>query len=248
MRVSITRSSALRQSLALVVALSACADAPTAPTKSPLTPLADREVRVSCDPDNGGITLPRGFCAVVVADIVIDGAPARARHMAVTPSGDVFVAINSPGNRNPSFGIVGLRDKNGDGRADEQSQFSPGLGGSGLAWRDGLLFFGANDRVLMDNLARLAIRKSWLPDYPTPAITSARPSCWPTTTGSSSTSDLRRILARSQTGRRSHLEYSPVPSCRYEQVCGHSMLGAQIKRKQAGNISPPDIATWSLWQ
>ena len=149
MRVSITRSSALRQSLALVVALSACADAPTAPTKSPLTPLADREARrVSCDPDNGGITLPRGFCAVVVADIVIDGAPARARHMAVTPSGDVFVAINSPGNRNPSFGIVGLRDKNGDGRADEQSQFSPGLGGSGLAWRDGLLSFGANDRVL----------------------------------------------------------------------------------------------------
>jgi glucose/arabinose dehydrogenase len=68
--------------------------------------------------------------------------------MAVTPSGDVFVAINSPGNRNPSFGIVGLRDKDGDGRADERSQFSPGLGGSGMAWRDGLLFFGANDRVL----------------------------------------------------------------------------------------------------
>jgi glucose/arabinose dehydrogenase len=68
--------------------------------------------------------------------------------MAVTPSGDVFVAINSPGNRNPSFGIVGLRDKDGDGRADEQSQFSAGLGGSGMAWRDGLLYFGANDRVL----------------------------------------------------------------------------------------------------
>jgi glucose/arabinose dehydrogenase len=68
--------------------------------------------------------------------------------MAVTPSGDVFVAINSPGNRNPSFGIVGLRDKDGDGRADERSQFSPGLGGSGMAWRDGLLYFGANDRVL----------------------------------------------------------------------------------------------------
>ena len=92
MRVSISRSSVLRQSLALVVALSACADAPTAPTKSPLTPLSDRESRhLRCDADNGGITLPSGFCAVVVADIVIDGAPARARHMAVTPSGDVFV-------------------------------------------------------------------------------------------------------------------------------------------------------------
>src|SRR5438874_4585214 len=149
MRVSISRSSVLRQSLALVVALSACADAPTAPTKSPLTPLSDRESRhLRCDADNGGITLRAGFCAVVVADIVIDGAPARARHMAVTPSGDVFVAINSPRNINPSFGIIGLRDKNRDGRADEQSQFSPGLGGSGIAWRDGLLFFGANDRIL----------------------------------------------------------------------------------------------------
>jgi glucose/arabinose dehydrogenase len=149
MRVSITRSCALRQSLALVFALSACADAPTAPAKSAVTPVADRDISgVACDADNGGITLPRGFCAVVVADIVMDGAPARARHMAVTPNGDVFVAINSPGNNNPSFGIIGLRDNDGDGRADEQSQFSPGLGGSGLAWRDGLLYFGANDRVL----------------------------------------------------------------------------------------------------
>jgi len=177
MRVTITRSSALRQSLALVVALSACADpptAPTAPTTSTLTPVADREGgrHIRCDSDNGGITLPSGFCAVVVADLVIDGAPARARHMAVTPSGDVFVAINSPGNRNPSFGIVGLRDKDGDGRADERSQFSPGLGGSGMAWRDGLLYFGANDRVLRFRLpdGRLIPTRdpevvvSWLPN------------------------------------------------------------------------------------
>ena len=68
--------------------------------------------------------------------------------MAVTPSGDVFVAINSPRNQNPSFGIIGLRDTNGDGRADQQSRFSPGLGGSGIAWGEALLYFGANDRVL----------------------------------------------------------------------------------------------------
>jgi glucose/arabinose dehydrogenase len=149
MQVSIIRSRTLRQSLALVVAVSACVDAPTAPTELQPTPLSNRESRrLQCDSDNGGITLPPGFCAVVVADIVIDGAPARARHIAVTPSGDIFVAINSPGNRNPSFGIVGLRDKDGDGRADERSQFSAGLGGSGIAWRDGLLYFGANDRVL----------------------------------------------------------------------------------------------------
>lgn len=152
MRILFTRSAVMCQSVALVVSVIACADAPTAPTNSILTPVAaadDRKDRnPRCDPDNAGITLPAGFCALVVADLVMDGAPAAARHMAITPSGDVFVAINSPNNRNPSFGIIGLRDKNGDGRADEQSQFSPGLGGSGLAWRDDLLFFGANDRVL----------------------------------------------------------------------------------------------------
>src|SRR5688572_19767428 len=72
--------------------------------------------RADCAPDNGGITLPAGFCAVVVADLVMDGEPAKARHMVVTPSGDLFVALNSARNENPTFGIIGLRDRNGDGR------------------------------------------------------------------------------------------------------------------------------------
>jgi glucose/arabinose dehydrogenase len=101
-----------------------------------------------CASDNGGITLPSGFCAVVVADLTSSGAAARARHIAVTPSGDLFVAINSPGNANPAFGIIGLRDTDGDGDADVQSPFSAGLGGSGITWADGQLYFGANDRVL----------------------------------------------------------------------------------------------------
>ena len=40
----------------------------------------------ACDPGNGGITLPQGFCAAVVADNV--GA---ARHLAVAPNGDLYV-------------------------------------------------------------------------------------------------------------------------------------------------------------
>ena len=130
------------------IVLAACSDQPTTPTTA-ASPAADRSpIRVQCDPDNAGLTLPPGFCAIVVADLVLDGRPAAARHIVVTPSGDVFVAINSPRNVNPSFGIIGLRDTDGDGGADEQTQFSPGLGGSGLAWDDGLLYFGANDRVL----------------------------------------------------------------------------------------------------
>ena len=104
--------------------------------------------RVDCAPGNGGITLPPGFCAAVLADLTVDGEAARARHLVVTTNGDVFVAVNAPRNRQPTFGIIGLRDRDGDGDADEQTQFSAGMGGSGLAWRDGSLYFGANDRVI----------------------------------------------------------------------------------------------------
>jgi glucose/arabinose dehydrogenase len=129
------------------LAVGACAlDSPD-PTE-PVEASSLRAQRVECAPDNGGITLPEGFCAVVVADLTMDGEPARARHLAVTPSGDIFVAINSPRNNQPQFGIIGLRDTDGDGRADEQVEFSPGLGGSGIAWGQGRLYFGANDRVV----------------------------------------------------------------------------------------------------
>ena len=76
----------------------------------------------SCAPDNGGITLPKGFCATVFADSL-----ANPRHITVAPNGDVFVAINSPSNNQPDFGIIGLRDNDGDGRSDQQSTFSAGL-------------------------------------------------------------------------------------------------------------------------
>jgi glucose/arabinose dehydrogenase len=120
----------------MIIALTSCTDDATGPNN------------VQCSAENGGITLPAGFCAVVVSDVVTSGVAARLRHIAVTPSGDVFVAINSPGNNNPPFGIIGLRDLNGDGRADQESRFSADLGGSGIAWGQGNLYFGANDRVV----------------------------------------------------------------------------------------------------
>jgi len=151
-----SRSHVIHTTIALLVVLGACTERPTAPARLQSAASADRDQpaqahrvgKVRCDADNAGITLPPGFCALVVADLVEGGQPAQARHMAVTPNGDLFVAINSPNNQNPPFGIIGLRDRDGDGHADEQSRFSPGLGGSGIAWDDGRLFFGANDRVL----------------------------------------------------------------------------------------------------
>lgn len=138
------RSNATRfVATATLVALSACGDSTSVDQVS--TPPSQQ---IACDSNNGGITLPPGFCAVIVADLVVGGKPAAARHMAVTPAGDVFVAINNPSQANPAFGIVALRDTNGDGRADMQSQFSPNLGGSGIAWANNTLYFGANDRIM----------------------------------------------------------------------------------------------------
>src|SRR5581483_1473143 len=61
----------------------------------------------ACDPDNGGITLPPGFCALVAADNL--GA---ARHIAVAPNGDVYVALQTAG-RGEGGGVVALRDTKG---------------------------------------------------------------------------------------------------------------------------------------
>ena len=47
--------------------------------------------RAACRSDNAGLTLPQGFCALIVADSV--GGP---RHIAVAANGDVFVALRGP--------------------------------------------------------------------------------------------------------------------------------------------------------
>jgi|SRR5687767_8561904 len=118
----------------------ACADPPAGPTEASL--LANPgTASAKCDPDNGGLTLPPGFCAVVVVKDI-----GRARHMAVRPNGDLYVALNnSPGLSDGA--VVALRDTDGDGRADLQPRFGP-TGGNGVAWGEGQLFFAPNDRVL----------------------------------------------------------------------------------------------------
>ncbi len=63
----------------------------------------------ACAPDNAGLTVPDGFCVVVVAEGL-----GGARHLTVAPNGDVLVAV--PGR--DSGGVVLLRDTDGDGKAD----------------------------------------------------------------------------------------------------------------------------------
>ena len=155
--------------VALFALLAACRSEPTSPAIAAIDPASasadadhsDRGLRdrVRCDADNGGITLPAGFCAVVVADHL--GA---ARHMAVTPNGDVYVAINQTPSSVPAFGIVALRDENGDGRADVIRPFNAGRGGSGIAFGGGRLYFGENDRVVRYQLRSRELVPSSGPD------------------------------------------------------------------------------------
>lgn len=77
-----------------------------------------RRADPTCAPDNGGITLPAGFCATIFADSV-----SGARHLTVAPNGDVFVATYGGGRGGVSGGVVALRDTNGDGRADVREKF-----------------------------------------------------------------------------------------------------------------------------
>jgi glucose/arabinose dehydrogenase len=94
-----------------------------------------------CDPGNGGITLPPGFCATVVADKL--GA---ARHLAFSPRGDLYVALRREGR--PAGAVIALRDANGDGRFEQQERFGPGLIGTSIAFRDNYLYVGANERLV----------------------------------------------------------------------------------------------------
>src|SRR5262245_33784651 len=70
--------------------------------------------------ENGGITLPTGFKAVVVADNL-----GNARHLAVNSNGDVYVKLERLKDGN---GIVRLWDANGDGVAEDISSFGKYIG------------------------------------------------------------------------------------------------------------------------
>ena len=89
----------------------------------------------SCAPDNGGITLPKGFCATVFADSL-----ANPRHITVAPNGDVFVALQGGG-------VIALRDRNGDGVADERNKFGD-FHASEVALFDGYLYTENGSDVL----------------------------------------------------------------------------------------------------
>ncbi len=93
----------------------------------------------ACDNDNGGITLPPGFCALVAADNL--GA---ARHAVVAPNGDVYVALQ--GGRGQEGGVVALRSSKHDGRLDIKENFADGSV-TGIGFYHGYLYIAKPQSV-----------------------------------------------------------------------------------------------------
>ena len=91
-----------------------------------------------CDPDNGGLVLPEGFCATLVASNM--GA---ARQLAVAPNGDLYAAVAN----GLTGGVLGLRDRDGDGKPDQRVSFGP-TGTNDVEIRDAYLYVTLKDRIL----------------------------------------------------------------------------------------------------
>ena len=125
------------------------------PTGSLLAARAEQRTATKpvCADDNGGITLPAGFCATVFADNI-----GHARHLVVAPNGVVYVNTWSGryyGNDTPPAGgfLVALQDTKGEGRADVKVRFGGSVqtgsaGGTGITLYRGALFAEVDDRIV----------------------------------------------------------------------------------------------------
>lgn len=107
-------------------------------TESPARP----EGAPACDTDNGGLRLPPGFCAILVAN-----DPGAVRHLAVAPNGDIFAATVPQRSQPNGGGLFVLRDTTGDGKVDVVRRIS-GEPGTGVALAADAVYFSPNDKVL----------------------------------------------------------------------------------------------------
>lgn len=126
---------------AIVAAAASCAKTERRAAADTAVP---RNERQDCAADNGGLTLPPGFCATIFADSI-----GHARHAVVNSNGVVYVNTWSgvyygKTPLHPGGFIVALRDTNGDGRADIIARFgrnaTRGAGGTGIGIYKGYLY------------------------------------------------------------------------------------------------------------
>jgi len=151
----------------------ACAKTENGATDSSAAASSTQSATAACAADNGGITLPAGFCATVYADSV-----GHARHIVVSPKGDVYVNTWSGSyftGPTPSGGfLLAMRDTNNDGKADIISRFGPDAahgngGGTGIALFNGALYAEEGDTT-----SKRITRYTLAADSLTPATTGSQ--------------------------------------------------------------------------
>lgn len=103
------------------------------------------------DSDNGGLSLPQNFEALVVIDSI-----GRARHITVNKNGDIYVKLTYNDVMHGAGGTVGLRDTNGDGKADTIAYFGDykdeGHSAVGVTIHNGFLYTSTVKQVLRNKL------------------------------------------------------------------------------------------------
>jgi glucose/arabinose dehydrogenase/cytochrome c553 len=97
------------------------------------------------DPDDGAISLPPGFRALVVADNLVAGKKVnntneKLRGIVVAPNGDIYA-------KGQAGSIFALHDADGDGRAETVKEFGPGDGGTHITLHDGWLYHSSRTAV-----------------------------------------------------------------------------------------------------
>jgi glucose/arabinose dehydrogenase len=90
------------------------------------------------DTINAGLSLPSGFSAKVVAEKL-----GRARHIAVTPQGTMYVRLYNLVN---GKGSLYLRDLNGDEIFEDKTAFSD-FAGTGVVIKNGYLYSSSNKEI-----------------------------------------------------------------------------------------------------
>ncbi len=90
--------------------------------------LAAQSNGAKCAPDNAGLKLPAGFCAMLVPDSV-----RGARQLVIAPNGDIFVSKQGPGG-----GVVVLREQ--EGQTSAPQVFASGFTSSSVSLFDGYLY------------------------------------------------------------------------------------------------------------
>ena len=100
------------------------------------------------DLNNGGLYLPDGFGALVVADSV-----GSCRHLAVNDNGDIYVKLRLATG---DAGNVALRDTNGDGKADIIKRFgdypNDGTFATEMRVHNGYLYFSSEQIIYRQKL------------------------------------------------------------------------------------------------